>query len=444
MQVVRAIAAAIFCAIALGAAEKPVQKPQVPPLPPKLQPVYDLALSAPPEFAADAMLRLAALPAISARPLKRFLIEQAFQLGSRAHEPFAQVSSDTGDTRPALIATSLQLKLDVLSLQSRASAAMASVDRQTALSMLASVPRPAISAVNCEAPLVPMVGEYYSAVSVIAAAFRDLDERTQFLAGIISGLSSAAEVLPAANMLTGIVKAPQEATILLGSFAAKVASLPADPRTFVAYGDMTGQSFQAMLASARALGVPVEPVESGLNAYLAKQKSPGCGGQKPKRDLFWQSQTAKTIFQTGRSLWMRPEGAIVTDAERATEEWARRLTDFLSSVANWSSGDERSEADYFHERAFAYEGVLQFAPAGALRDQVLRAYVAFLVQSNLQQQSPVEWYWHPYSVLTRAGDQQLRKQVLAAFRESGNPILMLKAALERLGTSAGGPSFSLL
>src|SRR5437764_4548881 len=126
MQGVRAIALAVLCAAALGAAEKTVKKPKIPPLPPELQPIYELALSAQPEFAADAMLRLAALPAVSDRSLRRFLIEQAFQVGSRAHEPYQQVSSDAGDTRTALIATSLQLKLDALSLQSRAAAAMAS------------------------------------------------------------------------------------------------------------------------------------------------------------------------------------------------------------------------------------------------------------------------------------------------------------------------------
>jgi hypothetical protein len=257
-------------------------------------------------------------------------------------------------------------------------------------------------------------------------------------------MSTTAEVLPAAGMLTNIAGAAQEATILYGSFAAKVASLPADPRTFSAYAERTEQSIQAMLKSASGIGMEAEPLEASLNAYLAKQKSPGCGDQKPKSETFWQSETAKRIFQTGRNLWMRPEGVIVTDAERATPEWARHLTDFLSSLDNWSSGDERSEADYFHERAFAYEGVLRFAPAGPLRDQVLRAYLAFLAQSNLQQQSPAEWYWHAHAVLTRAADQEARNQILAAFRQSGNPVLMLEAALAGLAPPAGGPKFSLL
>ena len=78
------IITSILCAAVLTAAEKP----ETPPLPPDLQSVYELALAAPAEFASDALLRLAASPALSSRALKRRLIEQAFQLGSRAHEPY--------------------------------------------------------------------------------------------------------------------------------------------------------------------------------------------------------------------------------------------------------------------------------------------------------------------------------------------------------------------
>ncbi len=435
------ILAAILCAAALRAAEKP----KTPPLPPELQSIYELALAAPAEFASDALLRLAASPAISSRALKQRLIEQAFQLGSRAHEPYQRVSSGAGDTRPGLMAAALQLKLDALSLQSRAVAAMASVDPKTAVRLLSSITRPSLEPSQCEEPLAPMVGEYYTAVGAVAhRAFRDPAERTQFLSGVISGIVSAGEVFSAADMLTSIVAAPPEATILYGTFAAKVASLPPDPRGFEAHAMRIEQSLKAMLVSASQLGIPSDALVASVNEYLARQKGPGCGDRKPKSDPFWQSETAKRVFQRGRALWFRPEGTLVTDAQRATPEWARQLTDYLSTLDNWSAGDERSEADYFHERAFAYEVVLRFAPAGPMRDRVLRAYLGFLTQSNMQQQSPVEWYWHPHAVLDRSTDRESRGQLEAAFRESGNAVLMLEAALEGLGTPAGGPNFSLL
>ena len=98
---------------------------------------------------------------------------------------------------------------------------------------------------------------------------------------------------------------------------------------------------------------------------------------------------------------------------------------------------------FFHQKAFAYEGVLTFAPPGPIRIKVLTAYLSFLDQSNLQQQSPVEWYWHARVLVDRAPDQQARSEVMAAFRESGNVILSLEAALDAL-SPAGKPKFPLL
>jgi hypothetical protein len=301
----------LVCAISVLAAEKaePVS------LPPALQSIRGLALASPPEFAADALLRLAASPKVRSATVKRELIQQAFQLAAQAHEPSPRTVTDAGDSREAVISAAASLKLDALTLQSRAVEAMSSLDAKEAAAMLSAIPRP---------------------------------------------------------------------------------ELP-----------------------------------------------PKSGGQTPKLELLWQSGTAKRIFTSGRSLWIRDDGMIATDAERSTGEWSRRLTDFLSTLEAWSPGDESSEVVYFHEKAFAYEGVLRFAPAGAMRERVLTAYLGFLAQSNLQQQSPVEWYWHPRSVLDRAPDPQSRDEILAAFRDSGNVILQLEAALDTL-TPAGAPKFPLL
>ena len=79
--------ALLICAIAAGAAE--TEKP--PALPPNLQPIYEFALAATPEFAADALLRLTTAPGVRSRALKRTLIEQAFQLAGEAHDALARL-----------------------------------------------------------------------------------------------------------------------------------------------------------------------------------------------------------------------------------------------------------------------------------------------------------------------------------------------------------------
>jgi hypothetical protein len=402
----------------LPAAE--TEKP--PALPPNLQPLYELALAAPPEFAADALLRLTTAPGVRNRMLKRTLIEQAFQLAGQAHEPYYRMALDPGDSREAVIAAAAPFKLDALSLQSRAAEAMSRVDAKAALAMFSAIPHPKLPPVPCDQALVPLVQEYYVAAGAVAATIGDTNERTRFLSAVISGMTSNVEITPASGLVG-------HSEILGGAFLSRLSALPPDPRAY------------------RLLAPEIESTLSLFNQdtvipYRAKQKAANCGDQKPKLDLLWQSDTAKQIFSSGRSLWIRPDGTIATDADRSTEEWARRAADFLSTLESWSP-DGDSDLVFFHQRAFAYEGVLTFVPPGPIRNKVLVAYLGFLNQSNVQQPSPVEWYWHARVLLDRAPDQQARNEVLAAFRESGNVILSLEAALDAL-SPAGKPKFPLL
>ena len=137
--IVRLMLTVVFIAgRVLPAAE--TEKP--PALPPNLQPLYELALAAPPEFAADALLRLTTAPGVRNRMLKRTLIEQAFQLAGQAHEPYYRMALDPGDSREAVIAAAAPFKLDALSLQSRAAEAMSRVDAKAALAMFSAIPHP--------------------------------------------------------------------------------------------------------------------------------------------------------------------------------------------------------------------------------------------------------------------------------------------------------------
>jgi hypothetical protein len=391
-------------------------------LPANLQPVYELALAAPPEFAAGALIHLATAPGLRNPPLKRGLIQQAFQLAVQAREPNYRMALDLGDSREAVIAAGAPSKLDALSLQSRAVEAMARVDGKAALAMFSAIPHPKLPAVPCGQALVPLVQEYYAAASAVAGTIRAPGERTRFLVSVISGMNSMVEVTQA-SALAG------NSEFLTGTFLSRLNALPPDPRAFRLLAP------EVEFALAQFGG-------DASKAYVSKQKSAGCGDEKPKLELLWQSDTAKQIFNSGRSLWVRSDGMIATETDRATDEWARQATDFLSILDSWSASGE-SDVVFFHEKAFAYEGVLRFAPAGPLRAKVLADYLSFLNQSNLQQESPLEWYWHAHGLLDRAPDQQARNEVLAAFRQSGNVILALDAALDALAP-AGAPKFALL
>ena len=105
-------------------------------------------------------------------------------------------------------------------------------------------------------------------------------------------------------------------------------------------------------------------------------------------------------------------------------------------MADWTAAQEKSEADYYHEKCIVYEALVELIPPGAQRDKMVQAYVDFVGNSSLQQQSPVEWFMHAHSMLERVRNTANGEpaKLLEAFERSGNPVLALYAAEEKIFT----------
>ena len=69
--------------------------------------------------------------------------------------------------------------------------------------------------------------------------------------------------------------------------------------------------------------------------------------------------------------------------------------------------------------------------SGPESDKILADYVDFVSNSGLYQQSPVEWFAEPHTVMDRAPTNAARLKILAAFEHSGNPVLVLDVALQK-------------
>ena len=241
MKAARILSVAVSIALAVFGQDtaEPKPKPKRPALPSDLQSIHDLAMAAPPEFAADALLRLAASPKIADRKLKRELIEQALQLAPRAQNAYERVAvpGTATDTRSGFLAAALALRLDALSLQARAIAGLLALDKAAAVTALNSVPHPNIAPLKCDYPLVPDLSAYYAALgaAVEQALNNDPDERTRFLLSAISRMNSVAEVSPMARMLAQVKMANDEAQIVYGALLTQIRALPADPRSLTFY-----------------------------------------------------------------------------------------------------------------------------------------------------------------------------------------------------------------
>ena len=153
----------------------------------------------------------------------------------------------------------------------------------------------------------------------------------------------------------------------------------------------------------------------------------------PKLERFWQTPKAKKLLEDGLELRIAPDGHLFTASDRSTPEWQARLTDYLSELADWTAGQEQSDAIYYHQKCLVFEALLELVPAGPQRDKVVLDFVNFIGNSDLQRQSPVEWFVQAHSVLERvrhSNDSTLSK-LSEAYQHSGNSVLALEIALEK-------------
>ena len=88
-------------------------------LPPGLEPVAQLALSAPPEFAADGLLRLVESKKIIDQPTEIELTQQAFDLASSAHfrAGMRPIPGTAPDTRAGSLGKAYRLKITLSEAQ---------------------------------------------------------------------------------------------------------------------------------------------------------------------------------------------------------------------------------------------------------------------------------------------------------------------------------------
>jgi hypothetical protein len=469
--------AALLAVLSLpsGGAEDPRPRPK---LPPAVEKVYGLAMAAPPEFGARALLRVESK--VADRALRHDLIEMAFRLGGAAQIPVRMelLPGVDVDSRSGSLAGAMNLRLDRLSLQSRSVLAMLQIDPQRGRELFTAMNHPELPVSQCSDTMVPDPGPYYEALGAVIRLGFSLKERNQeshigFAVAQLSRLSSVRELEPAARMIAegGWNRAQLE--LVAGALGTKLESMQPDSRGFFASAPALDTAIADVIARLRQNGSVTEPLAASYRNFLVAQLraqrcadlgqpvgriaqpgqrmelfGPDIRGELPallteemtpkllegemEVERYWQSDTARRIFQQCLQLRQAPGGSNYSDAARRTREWSRQLTDFLNTLDGWSASEEASETDYFHEKAIVYEALLELAPPGDLSDRVLEGFMTFLKSSNLSTQRPVEWYWHARSTLNRVGasSPQTAAKLAAAYRASGSMALSLDAALD--------------
>jgi hypothetical protein len=410
---------------------------QVPKIPEPYRALADLARSAPPEFTADALLHIVEQSDQSRldKNARRELIEEAFRAASTAKFPVRMqgVAGTTTDTASGSLSRAYDLKLDALSLESRAVRDMLPLDPAAARKMFTEIARPMLAPLTCDDALVYDLSDFYQALSaVVNAAFstkeRAKDDQLNFVLDYLGQATSPLEFAPLAAVIQTVSGTAAQRQTLWARLGGLIETLQADDRSYT--------------ASLQTLGSQNMPeLQSSLEKY--RQKNHVCEGdaaansgsqtqKTPKLDPYFQSANSQRLVAPGKKLRFDANNMPLSETDRSTPEWQQQLSDYLNQLSDWAPDQESSAADYYHEKSTALTSLIDLAPAGPESDAIIADYVSFVANSDLYQQSPAEWYLEPETLLERfRPGTPLRDKLLDAYEKSGNPVLSLKVALER-------------
>ena len=307
----------------------PAEPPQRPELPKKMQELVDRARSVPPEFSADALLRIAESDAVRDSATKAELIEEAFRKAGGAQEPMKRRSlrPGGGDTRVSFQARAFAQELDALSLQSRAVIDLVKVDKPKARELFSQIPAPHLPKLTCADTLVYDVSAYYEALAEVAASTFTAKERVEeahvkMLAGFAGAAASAADIGPMARTLASASLTPAQLQMAANALAAAVKSMATDDRSFsytVSAGGSMLADVNALVTACKRQQVSTAGLVDAVRGYLARhlggKRCADTGGIQVSLGIGNAGQPAPpdavTFFNTAILAEVYPPGTVI-------------------------------------------------------------------------------------------------------------------------------------
>jgi len=408
--------------------------------PPLYADLADRARAQPPEFAADALLRIADAPGVTDVAWKREMLEDAFHLAAAAQQPYAR-RNWTGKPAGPFDKAYAQ-GLDVCTLQCRAVHAMLAVDYKKARELFGEMPPLQFPRLSCDDDLVYDPSIFYETAGEVAArAFGAKEvaagEPFHLLLRYAADVTSPVQVAPVARMLAGVSLKPAQFEALVHSFAAALTQLSGDDRSFSATDSRD--------ADAALFGLPAEcvhrktnaqPLVEAWRAYIARQlggkrcANPEAATASSKAGQCGSAQCAQLATQFN-GLIMAPSGFGFTPEQKGTSEYRARLRQYLEALADWTDDDDPVE--FFRFKTAFYSELFSLTPNGPDRDLLLTTLLGWLQQNGYQRDHPAEWFYAVNTLIVHAfADPAGMHATVRALRNSSDPVIALFSELERL------------
>jgi len=454
---------AATCTAPLLAQDRRTRDPQVEAL------IAD-ARAVPPEFSADALIRLAASSQVgNARKIE--LLDEAFLRAHSARDDYrlSSLPEIPDDSRQGAQRQAYATGLSRVSLQVRAAQLMAFVDPRRGRELFEWIDLN-VAPPTCDGPLVPAVDEYYTALSLLARTTfgSNRAEGLWFLEFYLWRAHLPSEVPAVARAVQRFRPHPDEAAYLEGVVRMILQGGTTDARGF-SNASLDIVSRMADLEKAhKVIGVPGWDVMVSLRDYLMAQlKGPRCGDSvmeplaapafnsaltllnadldvkpidgaalKPSRilgpariDFYWQTPDARRL----RDEWIRLRGRDKTPvrlAVRVMPEWRDQAERLLTGIEQWTGTREPAARDYLYQKSVLFTGLIDLMPASPVRTRALRALVEFLRHEDGDRNLRSLWFamFNRLLEMARGGD---RNEILTVLEEAHHPVMSLYARLER-------------
>jgi hypothetical protein len=445
----------------------------------EIQNLVITAANQPIEIAADILFTALDAKLLKDPKQQREVIESLFRRASEAKEPYRKAFRQGNlDTRAGYLGYAYDQELDSLSIQLRAIKRMMALDKQKARSLFREMPDVRLKPLTCEDELDYEISQFYQVLKNIVDETFDTEARQRrehiyFAVSYIDSIDSPVQVPSVIDLLSTVQASPPEFDILLDSFTRALHKLAIDPRSFafsITYGRATSEVKYTLVPKIERAASRPDQFLGAFRQYLVKQlsatqcadsqmtgkpekqnsnvefantlfKNPITEDEiKPekidagaKRFEYWHTPKSAKLLTSIRKLRFGDTKTELILAERSTQKWRQSLMEFMQEMNEWKPEDEKSEADYFHQRNVLYDSLVRITP-GSLRAVVLLDYALFLRDSRMQKTSPIEWLYYVKRLL-REGKSLTNKEhdeFINILRVASTEYIPLYLDLERL------------
>jgi len=433
----------------------------------------NLALVAPPELAADVLLKLIERGYIGEAERKRQVLETAWSLAASAKYPLEVVPAMMTVTAsdPGSLSAALGMGLSKAGIEARVISQMAKLDPKETRNLFVQMTTSETQSPECAADRYTTNRAYFRALQTAAQTFSAEEvkkgERFRFLAEGLRVLSSPEDFELSLELLRndrGLTEA--EFGQLLGLWSEMLTRVRFTDRLFSSRS--IEELATALLYAGKEIerrGTSTKPAFRALRAYFVTHaRAARCGESESRvgaeeqvRVMFNKVVALATpdipLIAAGdikpESFGERAKVAVYDGAEDATirelkSDYAQlrfgtfekdEALQFLNKLERWSKDGRQSNREIFFQRAELQGALVYAAPEGQLRQLFLESYVRFLANSSVKLESPPEWSMWVNRLISAAGISD-RRAWLDQIERAGDSVVAIYCQIARVGLAS--------